>query len=692
MIKHSLMNGFGNSSILFSTAIGCVLFLPGFNQPACSQDAPAKMPQLQMCVPLGVVPGELTKIKARGLNLDTATEVKSNLPEATVKFLSAGKTGVPASLNAQQAGDTQVEFELTVAAEAVVDVVELTFVTPDGSAIYPFPVKTAERPLLEAEPNPGFKNAQAIELSRSVIGQIQSPQDVDVFAIDLTEGAFVRIAISAAAHGSAFDSLLTLYDVDGTQLATHDDHIPSRDSAIEWTVTKSGRYFVAVQDANDLGGEAQPYRLRVEPAQVPISFVSQVAPILQQHCVACHGPRKAEGGYRLDSFERLTSIGDSGQRGFVAHAIDSSESFRRITSSETGERMPLKSEPLSAEQIAILNTWIDEGLRFDGSSATASLLSQIPPITHPPAPTHYTASLPITAMAFSLDGKELLVGGYNEIIVWNPADGQLVRRIGNLPERIYRITFHPTLDLIAVAGGNPGQLGEVRLINSKGELQRVLGLSDDVAHDVAFSPDGNRVAVAVESAIRVFELATGEQQREITSHLDWVLAVAWSPDGSKLASASRDKTAKVFDLASGQSLASYSRHDAAVRGVMFHPSGEEVYTSGANSRWDRWKIEEAKQVRDMGLGGEGFGLFHFGSYFAVPSANNRVHLMKAAESERVREFQSSTSMRFITVTAHEASDRVVGGTQAGTVVVWELSTGKQLISFSGAPLAGSSQL
>ncbi len=44
----------------------------------------------------------------------------------------------------------------------------------------------------------------------------------------------------------------------------------------------------------------------------PVSFRSHVAPILLENCTSCHGPKKAEGGYRLDSFAQLQKAGDSG--------------------------------------------------------------------------------------------------------------------------------------------------------------------------------------------------------------------------------------------------------------------------------------------------------------------------------------------------------------------------------------------
>jgi WD40 repeat protein len=63
---------------------------------------------------------------------------------------------------------------------------------------------------------------------------------------------------------------------------------------------------------------------------------------------------------------------------------------------------------------------------------------------------------------------------------------------------------------------------------------------------VAFSPDGTRVATASDDhTARVFDPATGTEHARLT-HDDWVRAVAFSPDGTRVATASRDGTARVF--------------------------------------------------------------------------------------------------------------------------------------------------
>src|SRR5687767_4824229 len=77
-------------------------------------------------------------------------------------------------------------------------------------------------------------------------------------------------------------------------------------------------------------------------AAEPVSFKRDIAPVLLNNCLACHGPKKSEGGYRIDTFERVIAEGDSTQPGFVPKDLDGSEAFRRIVSTDVKERMPLE--------------------------------------------------------------------------------------------------------------------------------------------------------------------------------------------------------------------------------------------------------------------------------------------------------------------------------------------------------------
>src|SRR4051812_45626053 len=142
-----------------------------------------------------------------------------------------------------------------------------------------------------------------------------------------------------------------------------------------------------------------------------VSFKRDIAPVLLGNCLACHGPKKAEGGYRIDTFERLTAAGDSTQEGFKSKELEGSEAFRRVTSTDIKERMPLEGDPLPSEQVARMKQWIEAGLPFDGPDPKAPLASYIPPPTHPAAPTRYRGTMPVTAGGFRTPGPPPVVGG-----------------------------------------------------------------------------------------------------------------------------------------------------------------------------------------------------------------------------------------------------------------------------------------
>jgi len=418
----------------------------------------------------------------------------------------------------------------------------------------------------------------------------------------------------------------------------------------------------------------------------PVSFRKDLAPILLDRCVACHGPKKAEGGYRLDSFERVMKEGDSALTGFLGANLDESEAFRRLTSDDEEERMPAESDPLTAAQIALFKRWIEEGAKFDGEDPKAELVTIIPPPTHPDPPEAYPFTLPVTSVVFSNDGKALIVGGYYELTVWNPEDGKLIRRIKNVGQRTYGLALSPDGKILAAACGAPGRLGEARLFNPEnGELLKVLGTTSDVVLDVAFSPQGDRLAVAAaDGVLRFFEVASGKKQLTITIHSDWVTAVAWNGDGTKLASASRDKTAKILDAKTGELLVTYSGHGQPVKGVAFHPDGNEVYSSGNDNKIHRWKIADAKKSAEIGFGGVVFKLPTGGEFLFATSADKTVRQFDAKSHKQIRSLTGHKDWA-LSVAFHGATKRLASGGFDGEIRVWNTDDGKPVTTFLAAP-------
>ena len=96
-----------------------------------------------------------------------------------------------------------------------------------------------------------------------------------------------------------------------------------------------------------------------------ISFNRDVRPILNQHCLSCHGGVKQNGGFSLLFEEDAYLPTESGLPAIVAGDADASELFSRLNHPDPEMRMPYDAPPLGEGEIEILRRWIEQGAKWE---------------------------------------------------------------------------------------------------------------------------------------------------------------------------------------------------------------------------------------------------------------------------------------------------------------------------------------
>ena len=112
-----------------------------------------------------------------------------------------------------------------------------------------------------------------------------------------------------------------------------------------------------------------------------------------------------------------------------------------------------------------------------------------------------------------------------------------------------------------------------------------------------FSHDGRWVVTASKDrTARVWEVATGREVMLLRGHTKGVTAAAFSPDDQWVVTASLDDTARVWDVTKGRVIAVFAGHTAAVNAAAFSPDGHQVVTASNDGTARVWEPATGREV------------------------------------------------------------------------------------------------
>lgn len=149
------------------------------------------------------------------------------------------------------------------------------------------------REVFDQEPNNDAASSQEVTTRMIINGRIDQPGDQDVFRI--AGGGRLVAEVQARRHGSPLDSLLSLTDAEGREVAFNDDHEDKSqsllthhaDSRLEAVLPGAGPYYLQVSDAQRKGGPDFIYRLYLRAPQpdyelrvVPSSIIARAGAVV----------------------------------------------------------------------------------------------------------------------------------------------------------------------------------------------------------------------------------------------------------------------------------------------------------------------------------------------------------------------------------------------------------------------------
>lgn len=114
-----------------------------------------------------------------------------------------------------------------------------------------------------------------------------------------------------------------------------------------------------------MGAEAAVDTSRLPPvASREVDFQREIQPLLETHCVSCHGPTKQQGGFRLDLRDRALGGSETYDRVIVPGDSAGSPLVHLVAGLVEESVMPAKGDRLTVEQVGVLRAWIDQGARW----------------------------------------------------------------------------------------------------------------------------------------------------------------------------------------------------------------------------------------------------------------------------------------------------------------------------------------
>jgi WD40 repeat protein/transcriptional regulator with XRE-family HTH domain len=209
---------------------------------------------------------------------------------------------------------------------------------------------------------------------------------------------------------------------------------------------------------------------------------------------------------------------------------------------------------------------------------------------------------------------------------------------------------------------------------------------DALVNNVIYSPDGKRVATAsADKTAKIWDAVTGQLLLTLKGHTDEVWGLAFSPDGQRLATSSSDQTAKVWDATSGEELFILPESGISIK---FSPDGTRLVTTSLEKIakvWDATSGKELLTLEDQDTTVYDVAFSPDGKRLATCGADGIAQVWDANSGKELLTLSVEGAPVFFSLVYSPDGTRIAaagGDIQHPLAMVWDAATGKGLLSGS----------
>jgi WD40 repeat protein len=250
------------------------------------------------------------------------------------------------------------------------------------------------------------------------------------------------------------------------------------------------------------------------------------------------------------------------------------------------------------------------------------------------------------------------------------------------------VAWSPDGQLIAISAGDVITIHEHENFN---ELARLRGHLGNVT-SLSWSPDSKFLASGAsnDTVIHIWDVNTGTEAYALRGHDGWIRNVSFSPDGSKLASGATDLEIRIWDLTSQRTIHTLTGHTDLIGGLAWSPDSSQLASASRDGSVRKWQVADGSAVAGFGFetpvnpnmpDGERYwatGLIWTpdGEQLIVGATDGNITIIRATSGDIVRTLSGHES--WVTIRGLQLSTdgkTLYSSGLDGRINVWDMATG-----------------